>query len=264
MPDIMIQAIEPCDLHDVADCWRAAAKQDPCDVALLSEKILDDHGVLPHLRLAARDKHRLAGICVGALRDTTDDRRGYVKLLAVHPDARRRGIGTALLKRVEYELLAAGATLIRIAESAPNYLTPGVDSQNQLLLRFLQHRGYVPVGEACNMRVDLRSTDLGTAMRAACETRQVGQTTVRRATEEDRLAVERFVLRHWAAWLPEVHQALRNAPISLHLAIRNEAAMAGGVMAFAAYDANNRGTGWFGPMGTDPTCRGRGLAASCC
>ncbi len=31
------------------------------------------------------------------------------------------------------------------------------------------------------------------------------------------------------------------------------------VLAFSAYDANNRGTGWFGPMGTEPAARSQGI-----
>ena len=63
-----------------------------------------------------------------------------------------------------------------------------------------------------------------------------------------------IVAAHWPAWRGEVTNALRNDPISLHLALDPE-----GVLGFAAYDTNNLGMGWFGPMGTVPAAEGQGL-----
>lgn len=259
MTDVVYSSIEPHDLNEVAACWNAAAILDPCDVTVLSEKILDDDGVLPSLRLAARDRQRLDGVCVGALRDTGTDRRGFIKLLAVHPDARRRGIGSELLRRVEYELISAGVSWIRVAESAPNYLTPGIDSQNSLTINFFRQFGYKSMGEAFNMRVDLHQAELKAPMQSARDMSRIDSIILRRATEHDLMAVERFVLKYWAAWLREVQQAFCNTPISVHVAISNEKERSGEVVGFAAYDANNRGTGWFGPMGTDPAFEGKGI-----
>jgi GNAT superfamily N-acetyltransferase len=59
--------------------------------------------------------------------------------------------------------------------------------------------------------------------------------------------------------LKEVQQAFCNQPISVHIAFREGTPHNGHVVGFAAYDANNRGTGWFGPMGTEPEYRGQGL-----
>ncbi len=259
MPGIILLPIESHDLGEVAVCWEAAAKFDPCNEALLREKILEDDGVFPTLRVAARQHDRIVGICVGAIRETADGRRGFVKLLAVRPEARRQGVGTALLQGVERALISAGAPLIRISESAPNYLSPGIDSQDELTLAFFRHHGYAEIGEACNLRVDLYSTGLATAMCAAWQASRVGSMTVRRATTTDGTAVERFIGKYWPAWLPEVQQTYRNAPVSLHIALREEPHAASHVVGFAAYDANNRGTGWFGPMGTDPSCEGKGI-----
>lgn len=66
-------------------------------------------------------------------------------------------------------------------------------------------------------------------------------------------AISAFVGRHWQPWCDEIALTMANNPVSMFHATRN-----GEVMAFAAYDAVMfRGT--FGPMGTDPSLRGKGI-----
>ena len=43
-------------------------------------------------------------------------------------------------------------------------------------------------------------------------------------------------------------------PIAIHVAL-----VAGEVQAFSGHNGNNIGMGWFGPMGTDPSLRGKGI-----
>ena len=50
--------------------------------------------------------------------------------------------------------------------------------------------------------------------------------------------------------------AYRSDPVAIFIA-RKE----GVIKAFAAYDGNNIGTGWFGPMGTDRVLRGKGVGS---
>jgi N-acetylglutamate synthase-like GNAT family acetyltransferase len=77
---------------------------------------------------------------------------------------------------------------------------------------------------------------------------------VRRALRADAPALNAFLDSHWPSWRAEAAVALASEPATLHLALRD-----GRVVGFAAWDANNRGTGWFGPMGVDPRERGSGL-----
>jgi mycothiol synthase len=131
-------------------------------------------------------------------------------------------------------------------ESAPNYLTPGIDRRYREAIAFVQARGYRQIGEARNLAVTLTG-----------DVREPGaapDAEVRRATIEDRPASRRFLDEHWPSWNAEAEAALARSPPSLHLAFRN-----GRVIGFAAWDANNRGTGWFGPMGVAPGERRNGI-----
>ena len=59
---------------------------------------------------------------------------------------------------------------------------------------------------------------------------------------------------YFAAWSGEVISAFQNNPITLFIAEQDE-----NLLAFSAHEGNNKGTGWFGPMGTDPALRGKGV-----
>jgi len=240
------------DLAVLPGLWNAAARFDPLNPALVREKTRGDPDFDPAMTLLAEVQGRPAGFAQGVLRATADGPRGYVKLLAVDPARRRRGIGSLLLGAVEEALRARGARAVRVGESAPNYLTPGVDARYSAAPQFLGRRGYVRVGETCNMSVDLESRAFDTSgAERALAARGIA---VRRAADDDRSALAGLLEAHWPSWLPEAEAALHNRPATLHLALQ-----AGAVVAFAAHDANNRGTGWFGPMGTAPAARRRGI-----
>jgi predicted N-acetyltransferase YhbS len=233
---------EDCDA--VLGTWNAAASYDPLTPALLQEKTWDDPDFEPRLALVAEDGGRITGLGVGVQRD---GRRGFVKLLAVAPDCQRRGIGTRLLSALEIGLGDTGATTVRVLESAPNYVAPGVDTRYEAALGFFEAAGYARVGEACNLAVDL-------AALGDCVDEPSSGFFVRRAAPGDRAALHSFLRRHWPSWRAETDRALANTPSTLHVALRGET-----VVGFAAFDANNLGTGWFGPMGVAPAERGTGL-----
>src|SRR6516165_5621856 len=71
------------------------------------------------LFLVARLDGRLAGTVLGGY----DGHRGWIYSLAVHPDLRRRGIGTALMRHVERELASRGCPKINLQVLATNAAT---------------------------------------------------------------------------------------------------------------------------------------------
>ncbi len=81
-----------------------------------------------------------------------------------------------------------------------------------------------------------------------------GNILIRRAGEEDKESLLVFIDEHFALWRREIETSYKNTPISNHIAIHE-----GKVKAFSAYNTNNFGTGWFGPMGTHPDLRGLGI-----
>lgn len=206
----------------------------------------------------------------------------FIKLLAVRPEAQRRGIGTALLATVQKSLkLQTGSPgaippRLRIGDHPGNYLSPGVDERYHSAHSFFRARGLQEVGRNLNLRAPLHDNPLCSEERMAslhAAAIRAGY-TLRRAQAVDVPALLALVESQFAAvWAYEVQRALglelggaaaAHTPElpegpAVHLAVDAADAAGGAPVAFAAHDGNNRGLGWFGPMGTLPAHRGRGL-----
>ena len=248
-----IRPLEARDAGALLALWNRSAPFDPLSPALLDEKL---DGAEAGLALVAEAAGALVGFGLARLWPTPDVLRGTVAMLCVAPERRRAGIGGALLTRLEAALSDREATVVRIAEASPNYLTPGLDVRYTPGWLFVQKHGYRRVGEAVNMDVDLsQSFDTADAERQL----DAKGVAVRRAAEADREVVRAFLAEHWPAWIPEVETTFAQEPISLWLAFRD-----GDLLGFSAYDANNVGTAWFGPMGTAEAARGLGIGGVLC
>jgi N-acetylglutamate synthase-like GNAT family acetyltransferase len=185
-------------------------------------------------------------------RNFNEDKIGFVKLIATEPMMRRQGIGTQLLQQAEAILWKAGVSHLRVFDSNPNYLQPGIDPRYTETIVFFEHHGYKRCGETANMEVDLAGQDF--SIISAEEQLHLKGIEIRRAIMGDRDDLITLLQRHWPAWIPEVERTLLNYPISLHIATHQNR-----VIAFSAYDSNNFNTGWFGPMGTEPAMQGKGV-----
>lgn len=102
MTDLRIRAAAPADLDAVLAFWKVAAE---------GTSISDDRSGVE--RLVARDPGALLlaerdGELVGTVIAGFDGWRAHLYRLAVHPDARRAGIGSALLRAAEERFVALG------------------------------------------------------------------------------------------------------------------------------------------------------------
>jgi mycothiol synthase len=252
-----IRPLDRPDAEALLQIWNAAAPLDPLTPALLEEKIWGDEDTTTDLALLAEDAGQIAGFATGVVRQPGE--RGVVKLIAVAPPRWREGIGGQLLRQLESAMRQRGASAVRLGEAAPNYLLPGIDPRYTRAMLFFEGRGYRRIGETYNLDVDLGAEDWSTAAREQ-ELAMEG-VTVRRAASDDRLAVDAFLDEHWPAWKAEVSRALERRPVALHVAFRQRGGEEPELLGFSAYDSNNLGTGWFGPMGTAPAARGLGIGS---
>src|SRR5688572_18066934 len=104
-----IRTFEPADESAVVALWTAvfayqAPHNDPATV------IRHKRAVQPDLFFVAL----LDGVPVGTVMGGYDGHRGWVYSLAVSPTARRRGVGTALMRHVERELAARGCPKVNL------------------------------------------------------------------------------------------------------------------------------------------------------
>lgn len=247
-----LRPLQESDLEAALAIWNRSAHFDQMTPELLDEKISEDPDYDPELVLLAEQERRPVGLIMGVQRHLVREGLGFIKLLAVDPSVRRRGVGKALLHAIEQTLRAAGVQTIRVFDSNPNYLVPGIDPRYTETLAFFERQGYERFGDTANMEVDLSARSFETKNEE--ERLRAAGFEIRRALMADWDDVMALLARHWPAWIPEVERALSNYPISLHLALHQKK-----VAAFSAHDGNNQNTGWFGPMGTDPDYRGKNL-----
>ncbi len=167
---------------------------------------------------------------------------GYVKFLAVHPGARRLGVGHALLEAAEQWATAQGAGEMHLGGSAPFYLWPGVDVRALPMLCLAEASGYEETGAALNMSVP-------TTFRAPVPS----EIEVVRVLEEDLVTrTEAMIGLIWPEWLPEAHRAVEQGTCLVAVEVAS-----GAVVGFACHSVNR--AAWFGPTGTAPAHRHRGI-----
>lgn len=151
---------------------------------------------------------------------------GYVRLLAVDPDHRGRGHGSALLAAAESDL--ARLRSVTVGADAPYYLFPGVETTQTEMLCMLERSRYRRVDANFNVAVDLDRIP-----------EDPGGTRLAEPAERDE--VENWMNRNWPNWTLEVLRALDKS--SLVISTDSE-----GIRGFCAYDVNR--VGLLGPVAT--------------
>jgi len=220
---------------------------------LLKEKTVDDPDFDPELTLLAyNDDNTLVGFIQGIIRRRDNERLGYVKLLCIDSNERRKGIAKELYNIIEKKFIAEKINKIRVYESWPNYFMPGVDPFYTEAVCFFERMGFVKIGDTSNLEVDLINQNFMTDSEVS-ELQSKGF-NLRRAAADDKIRVLQWIRSNFPAWEIEVTRTFQNSPISIHLAEKED-----NIIAFSAFEGNNTGTGWFGPMGTTEAARGMGI-----
>ena len=162
--------------------------------------------------------------------------QAYLRLLVVHPTARREGRGDRLLDAAEDDL--APAPSITVGADAPDYLFPGVETTEVGLHCLLERRRYTRGEANFNMLVDLRDLP---------EVPPHDMVTVARV--EDRDEVAHWVSANWPNWEVEALRCLDRGRL---MVARDRS----GIVAFCCWDGAR--TGWVGPVAVRPATIGQG------
>lgn len=219
---------------------------------VLTEKMEGDPNWNPALTLIAHNKGALRGFAMGVIRDIRGTRYGYIKLMAVDKAFRRLKIATNLYQCIEEEFKKLNVQIVRLGDVPLNYFMPGIDPHYTPAVCMALKLGFTQFGEAVNMCVDVQKYTWDTVNEEKALVEQ--NIEIRRAQTADLQAILKFTSVEWALWENEIRVAMADNPPSVHIALMN-----GEVKAFSAHNANNKGTGWFGPMGTHTDLRGKGV-----
>ncbi|MHC1625866.1 MAG: ribosomal protein S18-alanine N-acetyltransferase [Methanoculleaceae archaeon] len=90
--------------------------QDPWDPELVAEVV----GHNPRTCFVAEEDGRVVGVIAGGIEETGEAVYGHILNLAVQGEYRRRGIGTALVRRIEQEFLLMGAEGVQLEVRVSN------------------------------------------------------------------------------------------------------------------------------------------------
>lgn len=248
-----IKIFQGDDILEVLDLCVGNMEFDAITETLLREKIYDDPDYDPQLVLTFYERSQLVGFMLGVARKIRDEHIAYIKLMAVDKTFRRKGIARSMYLLLEQEFIKRGAEKIRIYDAPFNYFMPGIDPRYTPALAFGETLGFKRFADTSNMIVDLHQ-DFSTASE---ENELISKKIeIRRAEYNDRPEIIEFLREHFDLWQYEVLNAFNSLPVSLHIA-RCE----GKIKAFSGHNGNNYGTGWFGPMGTHPDLRGKGIGS---
>lgn len=241
------------DINDLVNLFNTVFKYDNITKELLREKIFEEKSFLPEANFKVIQDGELCGFSVGFVRNQGGIITGWIKLLACEDQSTLGAITLEVFHRIEDILIQNGAKLIRFFDSFPNYYFPGIDPRYTALITLVETNGYKRQRDNVNMTVNLNKAPLETSSieKLLLEKHNI---VVRRATEEEYNSVLKFIEKEFSLWITEVSNSYKRIPIAVHIALQNDE-----VIAFSGYHGNNIGMGWFGPMGTTPACRGKGI-----
>lgn len=217
---------------------------------LLAEKLLPSPG-RPGWRTrthVAVDGSTTIGFMQSIIRD--EPAKCWVGMFAVAPERRRSGIAKRLFDGVSAGWPAGAESEVLAVPG--NYFHPGLDPRYTEALCFVESLGYSRFKDCANLiaPLDCEFDVAGEIARLARE-----GITIRRAASSDAALLGEFFQHDFGEdWKYEAGLGLANSPPSLHLAIER-----GAIIGFSAHSTQNREWGFFGPMGTTPAARGKGV-----
>ncbi|MCT4590241.1 MAG: GNAT family N-acetyltransferase [Carboxylicivirga sp.] len=241
------------DLSRLTAFLNASWQYDSITEVNLQEKLEGDPYWMPEATFVCKDGEEIIGFMQGVMRDIRGTRYAYIKLMAVDKTYRRQGVASALFEKLEAIFKQHEADVVRIYDVPLNYFMPGIDPRYTPALCWAMRKGFERFGDTSNLLVDLNQDWDMSDKEAALKADNI---EVRRAKPGDKKAILDFIKDEWLLWSNEVEMAFKDEQPSMHIALLN-----GEVKAFSAHNANNKGTGWFGPMGTHPDLRGKGMGA---
>ena len=248
----MIRTYNDDDLQAIWELLSENMKYDTITETVLREKLYDDPNWNPGTTYIAEEEGKVVGFLQGVYRDIRGTRYGYIKLLAVDTNYRKRGVAKAMYQRLEETYKAIEVDVMRVYDVPLNYFMPGVDPRYTPAVCFVERMGFVRNGDTSNLLVSLQDQDW--SVNGKLEKLKQHNIEVSRATEADREDVYELASGDWVLWRHEIDMAYKSNPPSLHIA-----RLDGKVKAFSAHNANNKGTAWFGPMLTHDDMRGKGI-----
>jgi len=260
-----IRKLTAADEQPVIKLWNATLKEDLINKENFYTRIICDVNFDPNLFLLAEEKNEIIGFAYGTKRRTPCEASGlqpdnaWLVAMGCHPNHRRKGVGTALVKALEQALAERGAKNLDVGPYATNYFFPGVDKENYASgVEFFKSLGYADKGICSSMDLNLRNY----------ETPQKYLDRQAKMLEQgyafghfkmsDYLHLFDFMEKYFPYWMPNIRENILRGrgEETIQLAWNP-----GGEVVGFAMRAMDGTPGRFGPFGVASTQQGTGLGA---
>ena len=253
----MIRELTKNDIPKITSLCRDAMQYDHFFNELIEEKTISSIDYEPDLGLVDEENGIIRGFIQAAVGKKKDNIWGWIRLFAVHPNYRCNGIGSILLLEAEKSLKNKKCVGVSIMDCPKNYFMPGLYYLYVEGHCFLIKNGYKKVGDNINLICDVWRNRFDCSKEI--ESLQREGFLIKRAEHRDKDIVVTFLRENFPSWENEVLSSFKNDPITLFICVYE-----GKCVGFSNYEGNNKGTGWFGPMGVQPVTRKKGIGAILC
>ena len=258
-----IRPYQGSDEDALIDLWNTALTHDPINPAVFRVKVLLDLNFDPQGLLLAEFGGRLVGFVLSLARqvpqflDGLQPETAWITAFGVHPDLRRRGIGSALFAQALARLAGLGKKEVLISPYTPNYFIPGVDvAAYPPAIAFLHASGWQTLYEPISMRVETTGFQIPPEIRTREQALAEEGYAVRPVTSADLPELMRFIARHFGwDWVRHAQDYLLElfGPGSDQICFL-VATQHGRIVGYCQQRRER-----FGPFGVDPSLRSKGL-----
>jgi mycothiol synthase len=262
---VTVAPFQPNDLDGVVALLNREMTADPTTSANFQRRVLLDLNFNPQGAPVARDGDKVVGFMCGMVRkymmedQTPDTDRGYITLLAVDKDYQRQGVGTKLWEQVKGYFKSKDVKVALVGTFAPNYFVPGVDQVAYAgAIEFLKQQGFtvpVTVLSMDSFLVDLKTPDWIVAKEAQLTAEGIVFESFR--PEHTLPLLDHLRECFPGDWQRYIRESMVRKTMGQFERSEIYVAMQGGKCLGFCQHENER----FGPFGTDPEVRGRGIGA---
>jgi GNAT superfamily N-acetyltransferase len=260
---MIIRKYTAADEQAVIELWNGSLKEDMINKENFYTRIICDVNFDSNLFLLAEENHELLGFVYGTKRKVPDEIAGlqpenaWIVAMGCSPRHLCKGVGTALVKKLEEALRERGAKILDVGPYATNYFFPGVDKKNYgSAVEFFKSLGYVSKGVCCSMDLNLREYETPPRYLERKAKLENEGYAFGNFTQENCLPLFEFMSEHFPYWLPVARENILRGrgEESIQLAFNPAMEVVG--FAMRAMDGT---PGRFGPFGVAANQQGTGL-----